>query len=134
MKKFELESSKHRSSESTTSGATHWISLLSTESETWLNVLVSEETSRTLRRSDMDKLFELIEVIPPDVPASQQPGLGSDRVNTIIRAFYSSLFSAVTPHFDRLQDVDLREVTRKRTATAIALVYEKVFCIFLFLI
>jgi ABC-type sugar transport system ATPase subunit len=42
-----------------------------------VNVLVIEEAGRTLRRSDMDKLLELIEVLPSEgIIASEQPGLG----------------------------------------------------------
>ncbi len=38
-----------------------WIDQLETEAATWVTVLVREEVSRTLHRSDLDKLMELIE-------------------------------------------------------------------------
>ena len=85
-----------------------WIEQLDTEAETWISVLVREEVGRTLRRSDLDKLLELMEALPVDLVASQQPGLDADRVGTVLRAFYSSLFSAVAPHFERLQDPEFR--------------------------
>ena len=91
-----------------------------------MDVLASEEVSRTLRRSDLDKLLEILEVIPVGIVASQQQGLGQDRVATVMRAFYASLFTTMTPHFERLQDLDLRETTRKSTAEAVAAAHEKV--------
>jgi hypothetical protein len=78
-------------------------------------------------------------VIPVGIVASQQQGLGQDRVATVMRAFYASLFSTMTPHFERLQDLELRETTRKSTAEAVAAAHEKVrgsmmdFTIFCFL-
>lgn len=89
-------------------------------------MLASEEVNRTLRRSDLDKLLEILEVIPVGIVASQQQGLGQDRVGTVMRAFYASLFSTMTPHFERLQDLELREKTRRSTAEAVAAAHEKV--------
>ena len=37
-----------------------------------MSVLTAEEVSRTLRRSDLDKLLEILEVIPVGIVASQQ--------------------------------------------------------------
>ncbi len=73
----------------------------------------------------MDKLLELVEVIPLGFVASEQSGLSQDRVGTVMRAFYASLFSTVAPQFERLQDPDLRETTRKRTAEAVADAHSK---------
>ena len=39
---------------------------------TWIDVLTAEEVGRTLRRSDLDKLLEILEVIPMGIVASQQ--------------------------------------------------------------
>lgn len=103
-----------------------WFELLSTESSTWMELLVAEEVSRTLKRSDMDKLLELMEVIPVGFVAAQQPGLGQDRVGTVMRSFYASLFSTVAPHFERLQDPAARERTRRATADAVALAHEQI--------
>ena len=89
-------------------------------------MLATEEVNRTLRRSDLDKLLEILEVIPLGIVASQQQGLGQDRVGTVMRAFYASLFSTMTPHFERLQDLELRETTRRSTAEAVAAAHEKV--------
>lgn len=99
---------------------------LTTQASTWVSVLALEEVSRTLRRSDLDKLLEILEVIPVGIVASQQQGLGQDRVGTVMRAFYASLFSTMTPHFERLQDLELRETTRRATAEAVAAAHEKV--------
>lgn len=96
------------------------------QASTWVSLLASEEVSRTLRRSDLDKLLEILEVIPVGIVASQQQGLGQDRVGTVMRAFYASLFSTMTPHFERLQDLELRETTRRATAEAVAAAHEKV--------
>ena len=75
----------------------------------------------------MDKLLELIEVVPSGLVASEQQGLTHDRVGTVLRAFYASLFSTVAPQFERLQDTELREVTRKRTAEAVADAHSKAY-------
>ena len=99
---------------------------ITSQASTWVSVLASEEVSRTLRRSDLDKLLEILEVIPVGIVASQQQGLGQDRVGTVMRAFYASLFSTMTPHFERLQDLELRETTRRATAEAVAAAHEKV--------
>ena len=86
-----------------------------------------EEVSRTLHRSDLDKLLESIDALPEDLIASKQAGLDQDRVGTVLRAFYSSLFSTVAPQFERLKDPEFREITRKETASAVAESYEKLY-------
>jgi hypothetical protein len=105
----------------------NWLQLLDTEATTWVGVLVTEEANRALRRSDLDKLLEVIQVIPEGIVASEQPGLSHDRVGTVMRAFYASLFSTVAPQFDRLLDPELREMTRRHTAEAVAGAHEKVY-------
>lgn len=70
-----------------------WIDLLKTEESTWIQILIAEEANRMLRRSDMDKLLDLVSVIPAGIKASEQPGMSQDRIATIMRAFYASLFS-----------------------------------------
>ena len=106
-----------------------WLEHLDVESKTWVDVLVREEVSRTLHRSDLDKLMESIDVLPVELVASNQPGLDQDRIGTVLRAFYSSLFSTVAPHFERLKDPEFREITRKETAEAVATCYEKLYTI-----
>ena len=106
--------------------ATSWLEQLETEAATWVTVLVREEVARTLHRSDLDKLLELVEALREDLVASQQPGLDLDRVSTVLRAFYSSLFSTVAPHFEKLQDPEFREITRRQTAEVVAEAHEKV--------
>ena len=70
--------------------------------------------------------LNVVQVLPDDLVASQQPGLDQDRVGTVLRAFYSSLFSTVAPHFERLQDPEFREITRKQTAEVVADSHAKV--------
>ena len=124
---LELTEAKRMGHQNGSGGVSNtWFDLLHTEASTWMDMLVAEEVARTLRRSDMDKLLELMEVIPTGITAAQQPGLGNDRVSTIMRAFYASLFSTVAPHFDRLQDPAAREKTRKITADGVAKAHEKV--------
>ena len=117
-----------KSSELGVSATATWLEQLDTEAFTWMDVLVREEVGRTLRRSDMDKLLELIEVLPEGLGlvASEQAGLGQDRIATVLRAFYSSLFSTVAPHFERLHDPELRELTRRHTAEVVADAHAKV--------
>jgi hypothetical protein len=91
-----------------------------------VDILVREEVGRALRRSDLDKLLELIEVLPVDLKASEQMGLSNDRVGTVLRAFYASLFSTVTSQFERLQDPTLRERMRSGIANQVAAAHAKV--------
>jgi hypothetical protein len=93
----------------------------------WLDVIVEEEAGKVLRRSDMDKLIELIDVLPSGLVASEQVGLIPDRVSTVMRAFYASLLTTTGPSFDRLIDIDLREVARQNTSRAIAEAHAKVY-------
>lgn len=82
---------------------------------------------KTLKRSDLDKLLELIEVVPYELKGIDQLGLSNDRVSTVMRSFYASLFStAVSPQFERLQDPTLREIIRLSTAEKIAAAHAKV--------
>lgn len=106
---------------------TQWLDLLKSEANTWLQIVVTEEASRTLRRSDIDKLLDLVVLLPEGIVASQQPGLSNDRVGTVMRAFYASLFSTVSPQFDRLVDSELREMAHKQTAEYISKAHAKVF-------
>jgi hypothetical protein len=61
-----------------------------------------------------------MEVVPLGLRAADQAGLGVDRVGTVMRSFYASLFSTVAPQFERLHDPLLREEIRNRTADKIA--------------
>ena len=97
-----------------------WSQLLEDESKTWVDVLVNEEVSRTLRRSDLDKLLELIEVIPESLRAVDQVGLNQDRIDTIMRSFYASIFSTLAPQFDKLHDPGVRELIRHGVAVRIS--------------
>lgn len=96
------------------------MSLLETEVSTWVDILVAEETAKTLKRSDLDKLLELVEVLPSGLKAIEQVGLSQDRVGTVMRSFYASLFSTVAPQFERLQNPGLRETIRNSTAERVA--------------
>ena len=81
---------------------------------------------KTLKRSDLDKLLELIEVVPYELKGIDQLGLSNDRVSTVMRSFYASLFSTVSTQFERLQDPTLREIIRLSTAEKIAAAHAKV--------
>ena len=81
---------------------------------------------RALRRSDLDKLLELIDVVPSNLRAADQLGLSNDRLGTVLRAFYASLFSTVTAQFERLQDPTLRELMRNNIADKVAVAHAKV--------
>lgn len=91
-----------------------------------MSILVREEVGRALHRSDLDKLLESIEVLPSDLRACDQPGLSSDRVGTVLRAFYASLFSTVASQFERLQDPTLRERMRNGIADQMVAAHAKV--------
>ena len=67
----------------------------------------------------MDKLVESLHDLPGGIVASNQTGLGNDKVGTILRAFYASLFSTVIPQFDKIKEGRLREQAKLRTAQAI---------------
>ena len=57
--------------------------------------------------------------MPKELRACEQVGLSQDRVGTIIRAFYASLFSTFAPQFERLQDPGLRERIRVQIAQSV---------------
>lgn len=118
--KFSKSSSPH----STSSSA--WQELLEQEASTWITVLVTEEVQRALRRSDIDKVVELIEVLPSGLKASEQMGLYKDRIDTVTRAFYASLFSTVSPQYERLYDPKLREKIRMQVVNKISDAHAKV--------
>ena len=122
----ELRSSTSQSNLSQVATST-WLANLGTETGAWISVLVAEEAAKTLHRSDMDKLLELMQVIPEGLATTELPGLGQDRVGTVMRSFYSSLFSTVAPQFERLQDPEMREITRRRTAEAVADAHARVY-------
>lgn len=103
-----------------------WIDLLNTEISTWEDVLITESTNRFLQRSEMDRLVELIEVLPAGLVASEQPGLSQDQVSSCLRSFYASLFSVSTPLIERLQDLELREDVRVKTSMKICDAYATV--------
>lgn len=104
-----------------------WKDLLEKESETWIDLLVNEEVSRALRRSDIDKIVELLDVLPSGLKASEQMGLQKDRIETVMRAFYASLFTTVSPQFERLSDPNLRESIRLKVAQKISSAHAKVY-------
>jgi len=128
-----------RQSDSTQRATSSWLAQLAEETNIWVQVLVREETERTLKRSDLDSLVELVDVLlaTRDTDTSLENlcevldelplGLGQERVAGVLRAFYSSLFSSVAPHFDRLQDPEIREITRTQSADAVAAAYDKVY-------
>lgn len=105
-----------------------WIDLLDTEIVTWESVLVTESTNRFLQRSEMDRLVDLIEVLPAGLVASEQPGLSQDQLSACLRSFYASLFSVSTPLIERLQDLELREMVRVKTSMKISEAYSTVRC------
>lgn len=96
-----------------------WLAALSAEASKWVASLEQEEAHKALARSGMDKLVESMRALPVGIVASQQTGLGKDKVSTVLRAFYASLFSTVTPQFDKIKDSSLREQAKLRTAQAI---------------
>ena len=104
-----------------------WKKQLDDENCMWIDVLVREETNRIFSRSDLDKLIELMEVLPEGLVASSQPGLSQDRVGTILRAFYASLFSTLSSsQFEKIIDPEVREITRRKSAEIVAAGHEKV--------
>ena len=105
-----------------------WLELLSTEEGAWRQVICSEEASRILRKSELDQLIELIDVLPSGLIASEQTGLHEERIVTILKAFYASLSSgaAASTQLDLLGSLDQREEVRRGVAEALAEAYAKV--------
>jgi len=101
----------------------HWIDVLTQETNTWLTLLSQEEAQRVLRRSDLDRLLAVLQAVPAGVRCSEQPGCDLDRVTAVFRAFYLSLFTTIAPQFERLHDPLLREKARKTAASQIARIY-----------
>ena len=105
-----------------------WIDMLDVEVSTWVSVLVREETTRTLKRSDLDLIIELIDVMPASYIASEQPGMSDARISTVVKAFYSTVFTSVmlSSFVEKLVDPELRSSCRIRIANALATDYEVV--------
>lgn len=103
-----------------------WLGLLQSEHDVWVELVVREETARALHRSGIDKLFEIIEVLPSDLIASQQPGLEPKRVFAVLQSFYTSLLTSVSSHYGRLTDPETREYVRSESSAAVAEIYMKV--------
>ena len=105
-----------------------WEVHLQKEITQWTNVLAVEEAGKTLHRSDLDKLLFTLQGVPEGVRCSDQPGCSEDYVASVLRAFYSSLFSYVTmsPQLDRLLDPIQRESARRATAEIIAKVHHDI--------
>lgn len=105
---------------------TSWRDNLTAETNTWTQLLITEECHRILQRSDLDKLVDLCEALPRDLVASQQLGLDADRVETVVRAFYASLFSTVSMSLENVTDPIVREQVRQGITQHIAHAYEVV--------
>lgn len=103
-----------------------WLELLESEISSWVEVLVADGANHLLQLSEMDKLVDLVELLPESLVASQQPGLGCDRVAVVLRSFYASLVSTGSSLVERLADPDKRESTRKLTARRVANSYKMV--------
>ncbi len=105
-----------------------WLDLLSTEMSTWTDILIREESNRTLKRSDLDMVLDLIDVLPVSFVAAEQPGLSPERIENVIKAFYASIFSTVilSAYIEKLIDPEVRNYCRIRIADEIAMHYEKV--------
>jgi hypothetical protein len=100
--------------------------MLLVEESTWLEVIINEEVAHTLRRSDLDKLLELIHALPHGICAADQLGLDQDRVATVLRSFYAALFSTISYQHERLQDSEIREKIRQSVAQQLANSHAKV--------
>ena len=96
--------------------AVSWVQQLRNDAQTWMETLATEAASKTLKRSDMDKLANLVvngtKNGPSSIIGKDQPGLEQGRIAAVMRSFYDSLFSAIAPEFERLQDSHSRELTR----------------------
>ena len=103
-----------------------WSEQLRAEVEVWVGVLAQEEGLRQLKRSDMDSVVDLIDVLSESTAAASQSGLSADRIAGVLRSFYGSLFAMTTSSFERLVDPETREDTRVRTARVVAEAYAKV--------
>ena len=101
----------------------YWIAVLQKETTTWINSLADLEARKILRRSDLDRLTDTLRGIPDGVHTAVQPDCSQDRVSTVLRAFYASLFTSVAPQFDRLRDPLVREAARTAAAQHVAQVY-----------
>lgn len=106
----------------------NWQEMLQQEATSWTNILTTEEVARILQRSDLDKLVELIDSLPSGLVASEQFGLDVDRVATILRAFYASLFSTILcPELDKITDPIKRDDIRHGITQEITTQYAKVY-------
>lgn len=133
-----------------------WIDLLDGEVSSWLDVLVREEVSRLLSRSEFDELLDLInlspwrqqqlggdgnnstqEESPPEATAAalESFSIGQERMATVVSAFYNSLFELSvggTSQFERLASIEMRDQSQLRLCKDVLDAYSKVLIHFSF--
>jgi Conserved oligomeric complex COG6 len=123
------------------------LTLLDTEAASWEDVLTAGEVAFVFRKCELDSIIALLKEVKPgnalailhtcddliallvDVPASSMTGLEQYRITAVLTAFYSALFSQLSPKLDRLQDPALREKIQRILADTICEDYSLVICL-----
>jgi hypothetical protein len=115
--------------------------LLVEECKIWKNILIHEEISIILKKSEMDQLIEKIDLLPPpallsslftNASPSSSPseillGLSSMQLENTIKSFYSILFTiSLSSELEKLMNPMLREEIRLEIAKSISDSYSKV--------
>lgn len=122
-----------------------WLQLLLQEEQTWTSVLAEEEANKFMKRSDFDRLLDLLSGLSADrslplpLLADHTDGAGqgvasvymlsAEKINTVIKTFYETLlnYSVNGLHLDRLTDLAMRAGAEQAAVAAVAAAYERVY-------
>jgi hypothetical protein len=105
---------------------------LTEEYKIWKNILIHEEIVFILKKSEMDKLIERIDLLPTATTNSSNNlaellGYSSNQLESILKSFYSILFTiSLSSELEKLINPILREEIRVEISKSISDSYSKV--------
>ncbi|CAN0043130.1 unnamed protein product, partial [Discosporangium mesarthrocarpum] len=107
-----------------------WVHKLGDEMDTWLGVLVRHQADKVLERCGLAPAIRASEAAAgKEGPACAQPGLDETTLATVLRHFYSSLFSLVMPDFERIRRPGVRADARRTTSLLVAEAHEGIYAL-----
>jgi hypothetical protein len=116
-----------------------WELLLTEEYKIWKNILIHEEIVFILKKSEMDKLIERMDLLPPATTNSSNNlaellGYSSNQLENILKSFYSILFTiSLSSELEKLINPILREEIRVEISKSISDSYSKVKALLFFI-
>lgn len=115
-----------------------WESLLSEEYKIWKNILIHEEITFILKKSEFDKLLERMDLLPNPTLLNTTSiinannieellGYSMNQLDNILKSFYSILFTiSLSSELEKLMNPILREEIRLEISKSISDAYAKV--------